>query len=79
MTTLSTIKRTSIRIAAVIVVATSVASMAPAEAQTKTATACPANFFSLDTIWYNNANKAIVSTLSGASNASARATSVPHE
>ena len=68
MTMFSTIKRNSIRIATVIVAAASVASMAPAEAQTKAPAACPANSFSLDTIWYNNSNKAIVSPSSGASN-----------
>jgi hypothetical protein len=67
MTMLSTVKFNSTRIAAVILVAASVAYMAPATAQTKAASACPANFISLDTIWYNNANKAIISIASGSS------------
>jgi hypothetical protein len=61
----SIIKRNTTRAVTMILAAAALASAMPALAQSKLETACPVKFFSLSTIWYNNASKEIVTVASG--------------
>ena len=62
----SIIKRNATRAATVSLAAVALALAVPAVAQSPAETACPAKFFSLSTIWYNNATTQIVTVAAGA-------------